>query len=345
MAYKLISQLHHTELFTAAPDRSVAFFTETLGMTEVARKGQSVYLRAWGEWYHSSLKITEAAGPGLGHMAWRTDDAEALDVTVRNLKSAGVDGRWIDGDVGHGAAFQFWTPGGHLAEVTWEAERYLAPPELASTFPNRPQRQVERGAPVRRIDHVTVATANLRDDVALFRDHLGFRFMEGTLAPPPAPADICVFAALTSGPQNHDLGVLAERPNDPTYKPGRLHHLCYYYDTRDELLRSLDILAEQGFKLEAGPTKHGIGELFFCYVFEPGGTLVELQTGGYWNYVPDWETVFWPEGGIDGANTAWNGNQFAGYGLSSIPEGLERLENSTAPTQQYTAKERQADLA
>ena len=76
-----------------------------------------------------------------------------------------------------------------------------------------------------------------------------------------------------------------------------------------------------------GPLKHGIGELFFAYVFEPGGTVIELQTGGYWNFIPDWETVYWPNGGIAGANTAWNVNQFAVFGMSPPPEGIERLPN------------------
>ena len=136
----------------------------------------------------------------------------------------------------------------------------------------------------------------------------------------------------------------AERPGDPSVKPGRINHLCYYYDTREDLLRALDILSEYGHKLEAGPLKHGIGELFFAYVFEPGGTVIELQTGGYWNFIPDWETMYWPNGGIAGANTAWNVNQFAVFGMSPPPEGIERLPESSAPTQQFTARDREAQL-
>lgn len=340
MAYKLISQLHHVELFSAKPQESVTFFTDVLGLQESARDGNSVYLRAWGEFFHHSLKITAGPGPGLGHAAWRTDGPAELDDAATALETAGVEGRWIDGDVGHGRAYQFWTPGGHLAELVWESERYVAPPELKSSFPNRPQRQVTHGAPVRRIDHVTTVSTKLMDDVSTFRDVLGFRFMEGTMG----PRDSVFFATLSSGPQNHDLAIAAERPGDPSVKPGRMNHLCYYYDTREDLLRALDILSEFGYKLEAGPLKHGIGELFFAYVFEPGGTVIELQTGGYWNFMPDWETVYWPNGGIAGANTAWNVDQFAVFGMSPPPEGIERLPESSAPTQQFTAQDREAQL-
>ena len=79
MSYKLVSQLHHVELFSAKPDETVSFFKDVLGMQESARDGTSVYLRAWGEWFHHSLKITEGPGPGLGHAAWRTDGPDELD--------------------------------------------------------------------------------------------------------------------------------------------------------------------------------------------------------------------------------------------------------------------------
>jgi catechol 2,3-dioxygenase len=329
MAYRLISQLSHAEIFTPAPDETAAFYKDLLGLQESAREGQSVYLRAWGEWFHHSLKITEGPGPGLGHAAWRTDGPQELDDAASRLQAAGLDGRCIDGDVGHGRAYQFWTPGGHLIELVWDVERYVAPPELKSNYPGRPQRQVASNAAVRRIDHVTTHSTAIPDDINVFRDQLGFRFMEATVG----PNDVLFFVTLTSGAQNHDYAIVTERPDDPAAKPGRYNHVCWYYDTREELLRALDVLGEHGYRLDYGPTKHGIGELFFCYVYEPGGNLVELQTGGYWNYIPDWEPIYWqvPEGG----NTAWHMEQFS-FGQSPRPE--------TASLPQHTAREREEVL-
>jgi catechol 2,3-dioxygenase len=328
MGYKLISQLAHAELFTPRPDETLAFYKDLLGLQESGREGQSVYLRAWGEFFHHSLKITEGPGPGLGHAAWRTDGPQELEDAARRLQDAGLEGRWVDGDLGHGRAYQFWMPGGHLFELVWEVERYVAPLELRSTYPNRPQRQVAHNAAVRRIDHVTVNSLKLTEDLRVFQDQLGFRFMEGTLG----EGDVLVFATLTSGAQNHDYAIVAERPDDPAAKPGRVNHVCWYYDTQGEVLRALDILGEHGFKLNMGPSKHGIGELFFCYVYEPGGNMVELQTGGYWNYIPDWEPIYWKDGGIEGANTAWHVSQYGGFGQSPAPEAAGR---------QYTARERE----
>lgn len=64
-----VAQLAHVEIFTPKPDETLHFFKELLGMEESERAGQSVYLRAYEDYYHHSLKVTEAAKPGLGHVA------------------------------------------------------------------------------------------------------------------------------------------------------------------------------------------------------------------------------------------------------------------------------------
>ncbi len=36
-----------------------------------------------------------------------------------------------------------------------------------------------------------------------------------------------------------------------------------------------------------------MGEQHYLYFREPGGMRIELNSGGYRNYVPDWEPVKW----------------------------------------------------
>lgn len=75
------------------------------------------------------------------------------------------------------------------------------------------------------------------------------------------------------------------------------------------MLRTADILAEHGYGLEYGPGRHGIGEpFFFSYVIEPGGNRVELYSGGYLNYEPDWQPVIW-KAGEQGSVNAWTVDQ------------------------------------
>ena len=47
-----IAHLAHVEMLTPKPDESLRFFVEVVGMQETARKGDSVYLRAYDDYLH-----------------------------------------------------------------------------------------------------------------------------------------------------------------------------------------------------------------------------------------------------------------------------------------------------
>ena len=74
---------------------------------------------------------------------------------------------------------------------------------------------------------------------------------------------------------------------------GRLHHLAFWVDTREECLRAADLFVDNGVYIEAAPSKHAIAQGFFLYGYEPGGNRVEVTTGGYFVYDPDYEPVVW----------------------------------------------------
>ncbi len=320
MAHRLISQLAHVEILSPRPAESVAFFRELLGFEESGRRERSVYLRCWGESFHHSLVVTEAPQPGLGHVSFRTDGPEELEEAAAAIDRLGLGDGWIDGDLGHGRAFRFHTPAGHRAELFWEVERYQAPPHMKSAFPNRPQRYPGRNGALRRIDHVTVQARDVKATRSLFCDVLGFRFMEGFVLPDGTEA----FVAITSGAHNHDLAIAAEPPEHGV--DGRLHHVAFYHDTREEVLRTADILAEHGYGLDYGPSRHGIGEAFFSYVIEPGGNRVEIYSGGYLNYEPDWKPVLWGVG--ERSINAWSEDQvgppsYRGYAMPPLPSDNE----------------------
>ena len=113
-----VAHLGHVEIFSPKPDESLWFFKEVLGMEEAAREGRSVYLRAFGDFDHNTLKLTEAENAGMGHTGWRTASSQALDRRVRALEESGYGKEWVEGDVGHGPAYQFtdpdWAPDGGL---------------------------------------------------------------------------------------------------------------------------------------------------------------------------------------------------------------------------------------
>jgi catechol 2,3-dioxygenase len=287
MSMRLLSQLAHVELLTPSPGESLRFLVNVLGLEESGRDGQSVFLRGWGDWFHHSVQVTEAPQPGLGHVAWRANGTEELETAVKRLEASGRGEGWHEDAIGHGPAYRYRGPGGHLSEIFWEVERYKPPPELASPFPNRPQRYAPRGVAVRHLDHVTLMSVDVMADVAWCRDMLGQRFMEATVL--DEESDIVVFAMLTNNEKGHDLGLVA----DQSGVSGRLHHVAFWVDSREDVLRAADTLLNAGTAIEFGPGRHGMGEQDYLYFREPGGLRPEINSGGYRNYQPDWEAVRW----------------------------------------------------
>ena len=164
-----LAHIGHAELLTPFPDESLRFFVEVFGMEIEAREGQSVYLRGWGDYQRYSLKLTESELPGLGHMAIRAWSPEALERRVESIEPTGLGHGWIDGDIGHGPAYQFTDPDGHRMELYYEAERYKPPEHLRPALRNVPQRYVGRGASVKRLDHVNVLAADVAANRAVRR--------------------------------------------------------------------------------------------------------------------------------------------------------------------------------
>ena len=157
-----LSQLAHLEIVSPDLDASVRFFTAIAGLDETGRDGSSVYLRAWGDYFHHTLKITAGDAPALGHLGWRADSAEALDDVVAHLERTGAGVGWRDGDLGHGRAYRFRTPEGHTHEVFWDVTWLREQGERRSVYADRYSSNRRRGINPRRFDHVTYMVSKFK---------------------------------------------------------------------------------------------------------------------------------------------------------------------------------------
>lgn len=324
MVERVISQLAHVELLTPKLEDSARFFTDVMGLEESGRDEQSIYLRCWGDFFFHSVQLTEAPQPGLGHIGWRTEGPAQLEKAVAALESTGAGEGWSEGQKGHGPAFRYRGPGGHLQELFWEVERYAAPADKRSAFPARPQKHVTRGVAPRQLDHVTVVTRDPYGDSEWYRDHLGYRLTEYTgLDDQP---DLIVFSMVTTNEKSHDLGLVV----DFSGVPGRIHHLAFWVDAVEDVLRAADVLMESGVDLEFGPGKHGMGEQTYLYFREPGGLRLEVNSGGYRIYQPDWEPVKWLPS--QGSNTMYRNLSMPDSMLEAFPPAApaEPLEPAVA---------------
>jgi len=309
-----LAHIHHVELLTPEPERSLAYFHDVLGMEVESRSGESVFLRGWGEYQPYSLKLTESATSGLAHMALRASSPDGLTRRVEAIEAAGLGIGWIDGDHGHGAAYRFHDPDGHVMEVLYESDRYVAPAHLEPALRNQPQRYTARGAAVKRLDHVNL----LARDVAACRrfatDVLGYRHYEGIVLDNGRETGAWLSLTIAA----HEL-IYVE---DARQAGERLHHLAFWVDTREECLRAADIFLDHGVHIEAAPSRHAVAAGFFLYSFEPGGNRIEVTTGGYLVYEPDPEPVLWTEaerarGQAWGVKTV---ESFHYYGTPPTPE-------------------------
>jgi catechol 2,3-dioxygenase len=280
-----LARIAHAELLTPAPEESLAFFVDVLGMEEEAREGQSVYLRGWGDYLRYSLKLTESPRAGLGHVGLRAWSPDAVDRRVAAIEETGLGIGWIDGDVGHGPAYRFTDPDGHVFEVFYEAERYVAPDHLRASWKNQPQRYVGRGAAVKRLDHVNVLAADVRANRTFAQDVLGYRLYERIELEDGTESGAWLSLSIAA----HELIYVS----DAYGANGRLHHLAFWVDTREECLRAADLFVDNDVYIEAAPSKHAVAQGFFVYAYEPGGNRIEVTTGGYFVFDPDYETVVW----------------------------------------------------
>src|SRR5207247_2913965 len=235
-------------------------------MTESGRGGDSVYLRAWDDYEHHTLKLTASRVAGMGHVAFRATSPEALERRAAIIDAAGFGTGWTDGDLGHGRTYSFRTTDGHKMEIYYDTEWYAPPPELKPALKNQAQRFPARGVNVRRLDHLNCLAVDIKANRLFFENYLGLRTTEQIVLNDGTEAAMW----MTMCNKSYDFAYT----RDHYGKAGRFHHVTYALDSREEILRAADIFLENGIHIETGPHKHAIQQTFFLYVYEPGGNRV-----------------------------------------------------------------------
>lgn len=283
-----VAHLGHVELLTPQFDRSLWFFTEVLGLTECGQVGDSVYLRTWDNYEHHSLVLTPHHTSGIRRTALRAAGAEALKRRVAAIEEAGLGIGWTDGRPGIGDTYVFRDPDGHEFELYWDSEWFQAPEGSRPALKNQAQAYPGRGVAPRRLDHVNYLAARVESNGDFVRDVLGARVTEQIMNEDGGiPAQWLSFAN-----KSYDLVYT----HDWTGSSGRLHHIAFATDTREDILRAADICLDKGVFIETGPHKHAIQQTFFLYVYEPGGNRIELcNPTSRLILAPDWKTITWTQ--------------------------------------------------
>jgi catechol 2,3-dioxygenase len=138
---------------------------------------------------------------------------------------------------------------------------------------------------VRRLDHVNLLAADVEPAAALAWSQLGATLLDVIVD------DEGVMAGAFTTFGQRPLELVYTR--DPHGAAGRLHHVAFWVDTREEVLRAADIFVDRGIPIEVAPAQHTIGRSFFLYGFEPGGNRIEVTTGADLVLDPDPTTRTW----------------------------------------------------
>ncbi|UOZ04936.1 VOC family protein [Amycolatopsis sp. WQ 127309] len=281
-----IAHVGPVELYTPVLGQSRDFFVEQMGLREVHRTGDSVYLHAWDDYQSWTLRLIQRATAGIGRTYLRAASPEAVERLTSAVDAAGL-GRGVVTDVHHlGDVHVFTDPDGHEYGLYWDVEWYRADDADRPALKNQAAAYPGRGANLRRLDHVNHLAAGIPETAAFLRDVLGARCTEQIVKDDGSPQAIW----FSLGNKTYDL-VYTE---DWTGSRGRLHHIAFATDTREEILRAADVCLDAGVHIETGPHKHAIQQTFFLYVWEPGGNRIELcNAGARLILAPDWQTISW----------------------------------------------------
>ncbi len=321
-----IAHLGQVELLTPEPSESLRFFRNILGMQVAHRRNGSVWLRGFGDHAAATLKLTEAPDAGVGTIAWRTTSPAALERRAVALTEAGLGEGWTNGDFGRGRSFRCHDPEGHRFELYYEEQRHVACEATRSRLKNLPSRYPAQGVGVRRIDHLALLCRDVAANRGFAQALLGMRLREQVVYDDGATE---IGSWLSPSPVHHQLAYVL----DAKRGHARLHHFALWVDERADVLRAADLLSEAGVFIEAGPAKHNNSQGFYLYGYEPGGNRIEIYSGSYLVFAPDFEVVRWNEkeraGGVH-----WGGalpESFMTYATPDLPLATARAHAPIDP--------------
>src|ERR1051326_3672910 len=282
-----IAKLSHIALATPDFEKSLWFWRDLIGLEEIERVDGTVYLRGWGEFEHHSLSLRPDSAATVDHVAWRTARPEDVDAFAERIEGQGIPVHWVDEEQerGQGRAFRFHSMPGQVFEIFYDVEKPPAPEGRPSRLLNQPHRLEGRGVAPRRIDHVNMHAASGAEATKWLQDTFGFKLREYIVDGEGKMTS----AWLSVTPLVHDIAV----SDSPTGDPGLFNHVAYWVDNWQDVFRAADLVMEHQIAF-FGPGRHGISQACFLYLLDPGsGHRLEIFSGSYLIFDPDWEPIRW----------------------------------------------------
>ncbi|MGJ9458711.1 VOC family protein [Oceanobacillus sp. CF4.6] len=288
---RTVAHLGHVEISVDNFEKSLWFYTEVLGLVLTETDGDRAYLRAWQDFDHHTLVLKASDKSEVNRIGWRVSSKESLLLFEKLFKEMNIEYDWVEGGQkkGLGDLLHFKSPTGLPVELYWEKEKFVTnDPKLISKLPSHPSKYMMKGVSPRRFDHVNILVDDVIKEQQWWTELLGIHhryYIQNK-------EDVRLGSWLSRTNIAHEIALMRNSKQDGS----KFHHLAYYLDSPDELIRAANIMVENDIKIEWGPGKHGTSGAQFIYVFEPSGHRVEIWTGGFLMFSPDWEAIEWSAG-------------------------------------------------
>ena len=275
-----ITRIGHAEFRVTNLDRAKKFYVDALGMMVIDDQKDALYLGCYEERDKYSLILRKADSPGVSHVAFRVANESDLEVLEKLHIENDLQTRWIEPntlEAGQGRALRVQDPMGLPIEFYHEIEQRE---RLLQKF------ELHRGAHIMRIDHTLCQVRDVQAAYDWWTKSLGFYLSEATVS--DNDPDVLIAAWLHRKQSVHDFAITAGLGP-------RLHHVAFWCQDTQSILRACDILASMGMRecIERGPGRHGLSNAFFLYLRDPDGNRIELYTSDYIIADPDFEPLKW----------------------------------------------------
>jgi catechol 2,3 dioxygenase len=283
------------DLGTPDLEKSLGFFRDLLGMEVVAQSDGVAYLRGYQELIHHSLVLTQQDEARVNSYSFRTQRPQDVELFKAELEAAEIEVVEVPAghETGRGTAIRFLTPfSEHPFEFYYDIEKPNAPEELRTKLPT--SSSTRRGLGARRLDHFNLQTSpgTMNQAEGWLQEFMGLKRREFIMMPDHPSTLMASWMSVSN--QMHDVAIGVNRDE----KNAQLHHVAFNLENYHDILTAADRIRDLDVSYGVGPGKHGVGQAMYLYVHDPGSDhRIELYSGGYLVFDPDWVPVEW--GGPD----------------------------------------------
>ncbi|MBI5907623.1 MAG: catechol 2,3-dioxygenase [Burkholderiales bacterium] len=273
---------------------AVNHYEKVLGMKTVHKDSAgNVYLKCWDEWDKYSLILSCSDRAGLNHVAYKVEHDADLDVLKKRIEDYGIKTEMLGAESLPfvGRMLQFNLPSGH--EMRLYAKKELVGTDVGSLNPD-PWPDDIRGAGAHWLDHCLLMCEmnpdkginKVAESTKFMMEVLDFHLAEQVVVGPGGSIQAATWLFRTTTP--HDIAFVAGPRQG-------LHHIAFFLDGWNDVLKSADVMAKNKVKIDVAPTRHGITRGETIYFFDPSGNRNETFAGLGYLAQPDRPVTTWDE--------------------------------------------------